>query len=86
MLCISEKTLRKSPKTICSSRSSPRTLYTEAATYSHKAQDYATRDLFESLIKDEEHHIDFLETQLDLIGRLGVELYTQHHIGKPNKT
>ena len=36
--------------------------YTEAATYSHKAQDYVTHELFESLIKDEEHHIDFLET------------------------
>ena len=27
-------------------------------------------------------HIDFLETQLDLVGRLGLELYAQHHIGK----
>ena len=34
-----------------------------------------------SLMKDEEHHIDFLETQLDLIGRIGLELYTQKHIG-----
>ena len=62
-----------------------RTLYMEAATYCHSAQDYVTRDLFESLIQDEEHHIDFLETQLDLIGRLGIERYTQHHIGKPEK-
>ena len=38
-------------------------------------------DLFESLMKDEEHHIDFLETQLDLIGRIGLELYTQKHVG-----
>ena len=63
-----------------------RTFYMEAATYCHSAKDYATRDLFESLIQDEEAHIDFLETQLDLIGRLGLELYTQHHIGKPEKT
>ena len=63
-----------------------RTLYMEAATHCHSAKDYATRDLFESLIQDEEAHIDFLETQLDLIGRLGLELYTQHHIGKPEKT
>ena len=40
-----------------------------------------SRDLFESLMKDEEHHIDFLETQLDLIKRIGLELYTQKHIG-----
>ncbi|HEY1857796.1 bacterioferritin [Acidocella sp.] len=63
-----------------------RTLYLEAATHCHGVKDYATRDLFESLIQDEEAHIDFLETQLDLIGRLGLELYTQHHIGKPEKT
>jgi bacterioferritin len=31
---------------------------------------------------DEEHHIDFLETQLGLVTRLGLELYAQHHIGK----
>jgi len=30
---------------------------------------------------DEEHHIDFLETQLDLIQRIGLELYTQKHVG-----
>ena len=35
----------------------------------------------ERLMKDEEHHIDFLETQLDLIGRIGLDLYTQKHVG-----
>jgi bacterioferritin len=44
--------------------------------------DYVTRDLFEKLMSDEEHHIDFLETQLDLVAKLGVELYAQHHIGE----
>ena len=34
---------------------------------------------------DEEHHIDFLETQLDLVDKLGLQLYTQAHIGKPEK-
>jgi bacterioferritin len=29
---------------------------------------------------DEEHHIDFIETQLDLVAKLGLELYAQHHI------
>jgi bacterioferritin len=37
--------------------------------------------MFESVMKDEEHHIDFLETQLDLIKRVGLELYTQKHMG-----
>jgi len=61
---------------------SARELYQEAATHCHSVKDYVTRDLFESLMKDEEHHIDFLETQLDLVAKLGVELYAQHHIGK----
>ena len=60
---------------------SARNLYQEAATHCHVVKDYVTRDLFESLMKDEEHHIDFLETQLDLIGRIGLELYTQKHVG-----
>jgi bacterioferritin len=33
---------------------------------------------------DEEEHIDFLETQLDLIAKLDAEFYAQHHIGKPD--
>jgi bacterioferritin len=58
-----------------------RALYQEAAGYCNGAKDYVTRDLFEKLMSDEEHHIDFLETQLDLIGRIGLELYTQKHVG-----
>jgi bacterioferritin len=60
---------------------SARALYEEAATYCHSVRDYVSRDLFEQLMKDEEHHIDFLETQLDLAGRVGIELYSQSHIG-----
>jgi bacterioferritin len=60
---------------------SARNLYQEAATHCHSVKDYVSRDLFEGLMKDEEHHIDFLETQLDLIKRIGLELYTQKHVG-----
>jgi bacterioferritin len=59
-----------------------RTLYEEAATYCHSVKDYVTRELFEQLMHDEEHHIDFLETQIDLVIKLGLELYAQHHIGE----
>jgi bacterioferritin len=59
-----------------------RNLYQEAATYCHSVKDYPSRDLFEELMRDEEGHIDFLETQLDLVQKLGLELYAQHHIGK----
>jgi bacterioferritin len=59
-----------------------RALYQEAATHCHAVRDYVSRDLFEELLTDEEGHIDFLETQLGLISKLGLELYAQHHIGK----
>jgi len=61
---------------------SARALYEEAATHCHGVRDYVSRDLFEKLMHDEEEHIDFLETQLDLVAKLGVELYAQHHIGE----
>jgi bacterioferritin len=61
---------------------SARALYQDAATHCHSVRDYVSRDLFEELMHDEEEHIDFLETQLDLIARLGLELYAQHHIGE----
>ena len=61
---------------------SARALYQEAATHCHNVKDYVTRDLFEQLMHDEEEHIDFLETQLDLVAKLGLELYAQHHIGE----
>jgi bacterioferritin len=59
-----------------------RTLYTEAATYCRSVQDHVSGDIFVGLTRDEEGHIDFLETQLDLVGRIGVELYAQHQIGE----
>ncbi len=61
---------------------SARALYQEAATHCHTVRDYVSRDLFEKLMHDEEEHIDFLETQLDLVAKLGLELYAQHHIGE----
>lgn len=59
-----------------------RALYQEAAAYCASVKDYPSHDLFKELMADEEGHIDFLETQLELVSRLGVELYSQHHIGK----
>lgn len=42
-----------------------------------KEHDYATRDLFLSILKSEEHHIDWLETQRDLLKAVGVQNYMQ---------
>jgi len=57
-----------------------RLLYQEAAEYCLQVKDYPSRDLFEALMADEEGHVDFLETQIDLIKRIGLELYSQAHI------
>lgn len=57
-----------------------RALYQEAAAYCHDVKDYPSKELFEQLMADEEGHIDFLETQLDLIAKLGEPLYMQSHM------
>jgi bacterioferritin len=41
------------------------------------AADYASRELLQTILESEEEHIDFLETQLDLIERVGLENYCQ---------
>jgi bacterioferritin len=45
-------------------------------------QDYVSRELFESILESEEEHIDFLETQLDLIKRVGAQNYAQSQMGE----
>jgi bacterioferritin len=59
-----------------------RSLYLEAAAYCMSVNDRVSMNLFEDLTHDEEEHIDFLETQLELIKQLGVHLYAQKHIGE----
>ena len=59
-----------------------RTLYLEAAQYCFTVNDRVSQNLFEELTADEEHHIDFLEAQLTLIDQLGVQLYSQKHVGE----
>ena len=45
-------------------------------------QDYVSRELFESILESEEEHIDFLETQLDLLKRVGAQNYAQSQMGE----
>ena len=54
-----------------------RTAYKRSREICNEAGDYVTMQLFEELLKDEEGHIDFLETQLDLLGDLGDKKYGQ---------
>jgi len=52
-----------------------RNLYIQARQQCEAVADYASKVLFEELIADEEGHIDYLETQLDLMGKIGEERY-----------
>lgn len=49
-----------------------------------KEHDYATRDLFLSILKSEEHHVDWLETQKHLIKAVGLQNYIQSQM-EPDK-
>ena len=52
-------------------------LLIDAIEYCETARDYVTRDLFASILASEEEHVDFLETQFDMIERMGLENYVQ---------
>lgn len=54
---------------------SARSLYKEAREVCRDEGDYVTMNLFQDLMADEEGHIDFLETQLELIEKIGIEKY-----------
>lgn len=52
----------------------------EAIAYADKVHDYVSRDMMIVILEDEEHHIDFLETELDLISKVGIQNYLQSQI------
>ena len=54
-----------------------RALYKDARDVCREAGDYVSMGLFEELMSDEEGHIDFLETQLELMGQIGEQNFGQ---------
>ena len=50
--------------------------------YCETARDYVSRDLFASILESEEEHVDFLETQFEMIERMGLQNYV-HLQSKP---
>ena len=62
-----------------------RSAYKQSRDICHDAGDYVTMKLFEELLADEEGHIDFLETQLELHDKIGPEKYGQLNAAPANE-
>jgi len=56
----------------------------EAIAYCETVKDYISRELFEEILESEEEHIDFLETQRDLLKLVGLQNWLQSWNGAPS--
>ncbi|QZD94715.1 bacterioferritin [Qipengyuania gelatinilytica] len=52
-------------------------LLKDAISHCEEVRDYTTREIFERILESEEEHVDFLETQFDMIERMGLQNYVQ---------
>ena len=52
-------------------------LLRDAIEHCESVRDYTSREIFERILESEEEHVDFLETQFDMIKRMGLENYVQ---------
>ena len=57
-------------------------MYNESVAAARDAGDDASRNLFTKLLADEEEHVDWLESQLDLISKIGIQLYMAQQMGE----
>ena len=57
-----------------------------AVTYCESVNDYVSQDVVQKILEDTEDHIDYLETQLQLIDKVGVQNYLQTQMGMPSSS
>ena len=53
---------------------------TEAITHCTQVQDYTTRSILEEMVRSEEEHVDWIETQLETVKIIGIDLYLNQQI------
>ena len=56
-------------------------LLRDAIQHCESVRDYVSREIFERILESEEEHVDFLETQFEMIERMGLPNYVQLHSG-----
>ena len=58
----------------------------EAVAHCESVRDYVSREIFEDILKDTEEHIDHLQTQIELVGKVGEQNYLQTQMGEASSS